>query len=56
MIVKAAGTNTRLRKVEASSPPISAIAIGERNAPPSPIPNAEGTMPAVMAAVVMITD
>jgi hypothetical protein len=30
--------------------------MAERNAPPSPIPNAEGTMPAVIAAaVVMIT-
>ena len=34
-------------------PPITAVAIGARKAPPSPTPNAEGSMPADMAIEVM---
>ncbi|MOA00607.1 hypothetical protein D3C78_1199790 [compost metagenome] len=35
-------------------PPITAIAIGARNEPPSPTPSAEGNMPADMAMEVMM--
>ena len=40
--------------VDAIKPPITAVAIGERNSPPSPMPKADGNMPAPMASVVMI--
>ena len=35
------------------SPPMTAIAIGDRNSPPAPNAKALGTMPATMAMVVM---
>ncbi|MCY1251195.1 hypothetical protein D9M72_649280 [compost metagenome] len=35
-------------------PPITAIAIGARNEPPSPTPSAEGNIPADMAIEVMM--
>ena len=52
--VKNAGTNSSDRKVETIRPPITAIAMGERNSPPAPIANALGAMPATMAIVVMM--
>ena len=46
------GTNIRLNAVEEMSPPITVIAIGERNGPPI---NAMGSIPASMAIdVIMI--
>ena len=42
MIVKKDGTKTSDRKVETSRPPITAIAIGARNSPPSPSASAAG--------------
>ena len=53
-IVKAAGTNTSDSTVETNKPPITAIAIGARNPPPSPRPSAAGAMPAAIAIVVMM--
>ena len=47
------GTTTRLSTVETMIPPITAIAIGARKAPPSPTPSAEGSMPADMAMEVI---
>ncbi len=51
--VKNDGTNTSDSTVETSRPPITAIAIGARNSPPSPNAMALGSMPATMASVVM---
>lgn len=53
MTVKSAGTKTSDRSVEASKPPMTAIAIGARNSPPSPKARDAGIMPADMAIVVM---
>ena len=53
MIRKNAGTTTRLRTVETMMPPITAVAIGARNEPPSPTPSAEGSIPADIAIEVM---
>ena len=39
--------------VDSKSPPITAIAMGARNSPPSPVASAEGIIPALMAMVVM---
>jgi hypothetical protein len=38
MTANTAGTNTRESNVEDIRPPITAIAIGERNSPPEPTP------------------
>ena len=54
MRVKNAGTKSSDSTVETSSPPITAIAIGERNSPPAPSANALGAMPAAIAIVVMM--
>ena len=48
-----AGTNTRDSSVEESRPPITAMAMGARNSPPESQPIAAGSMPAIMAMVVM---
>ena len=53
MSVNAAGTMTSVSAVEVMSPPITAIAIGSRNALSPPRPSATGSMPAIMATVVM---
>ena len=53
MIVKTAGTNSNDRNVDTMSPPITAIAIGDRNSPPAPIAKALGAIPAVIAIVVI---
>ncbi|MCY1303318.1 hypothetical protein D9M70_530160 [compost metagenome] len=54
MIRKNDGTITRLSTVETMMPPITAVAIGAREEPPSPTPSAEGSMPADMAIEVMM--
>ena len=54
IIAKKAGTNTRESKVESTNPPMTAMAIGERNSPPIPNARALGVMPATMASVVMM--
>ena len=46
---------TRLSTVETMMPPITAVAIGARKAPPSPTPRAEGSIPADMAIEVITT-
>jgi hypothetical protein len=42
------------RTVDTSRPPITAIAMGALNSPPSPTPSAEGAIPPIMANVVMM--
>ncbi len=54
MIRKKDGTTTSDSTVETMMPPITAIAIGARNEPPSPTPSADGSMPADMAIEVMM--
>ena len=53
MIVKSDGTKIRLSTVDVASPPITAIAIGALNSPPSENANADGIIPADIATVVM---
>ncbi len=53
MMRKKDGTTIRLSTVDTMMPPITAVAIGARNEPPSPTPSAEGSMPADMAMDVM---
>ncbi len=48
------GTTTRVSRVEVISPPITARAIGARISPPDPTPSASGSMPKIIAAVVMM--
>ncbi len=43
-----------MSSVDTTRPPITAIAIGERNSPPAPTANAAGNMPAAIASVVMM--
>ena len=47
------GTTSRVSAVEVMTPPMTAMAIGERNSLPVPVPNAVGTMPMAIAALVM---
>ena len=47
------GTTTSVRSVDVSRPPIVAIEIGARNSPPSPRPKADGTIPRIIASVVI---
>ena len=54
MIVKNAGTKSRDSNVETRRPPMTAIAIGERNSPPAPNASALGAMPATIAIVVIM--
>jgi hypothetical protein len=53
MTLKTAGTKRIESSVDDNSPPITAIAIGARNSPPEPRPNADGSMPPIMAMVVI---
>jgi hypothetical protein len=53
MIRKNAGTITSDSTVDTMMPPITAVAIGARNDPPSPTPSAEGSMPADIAMEVI---
>jgi hypothetical protein len=54
IIAVKAGTKTSDSIVETANPPITAIAIGERNSPPAPYANALGVMPAIIAIVVIM--
>ena len=54
IIAKNAGTNRSDRNVETIRPPMTAIAIGERNSPPAPSASALGAMPATIATVVIM--
>ncbi len=54
MRAKNAGTKSSDSNVEMTSPPMTAIAIGERNSPPAPSAKALGAMPAAIAIVVMM--
>ena len=54
MMVKNAGTKSSESKVETRSPPMIAIAIGDRNSPPAPNAKALGAMPATIAIVVIV--
>ncbi len=47
------GTTTSVSSVDVISPPMVAIEIGARNSPPSPRPMADGSMPRIIAIVVM---
>jgi hypothetical protein len=47
------GHHHQLSTVDTMMPPITAVAIGARKAPPSPTPSAEGSMPADMAMEVI---
>jgi hypothetical protein len=47
------GTTKSVSKVEVSIPPTTARAIGARISAPAPIPNATGSIPKIMASVVM---
>ena len=51
--VNSVGTNSSDSSVDAVRPPMTAIAIGERNSPPAPIASALGAMPAAIAMVVI---
>ena len=53
MIRKNDGTTTSDNTVETMIPPITAVAIGARNVPPSPTPSAEGSIPADIAIEVI---
>ena len=48
------GNNTNTENVEAINPPITALPKGETWSPPSPNPIAIGSIPAVMASVVIM--
>ena len=52
--VKAEGTKTRLKTVDVRRPPITDMPIGARNSALAPMPSATGSIPAVMATVVMM--
>ena len=54
MITNSAGMNSNDRNVETKSPPMTAVAIGDRNSAPAPNAKALGTMPAIIAMLVMI--
>ena len=47
------GTNSSDSTVDKSNPPITAMAMGERNSDPSAVEMAEGSIPAAMAMVVI---
>src|SRR3989442_11750025 len=47
------GTTTRVKHVATSSPPITARPSGAFCSPPSPRPNAIGSIPMIMASAVM---
>src|SRR6185503_21169508 len=53
MRVKAAGTTIRVRQVEVRRPPITATAMGARNEESPCSPRADGSMPAIIATVVI---
>ncbi len=55
MIVNTLGTKNKVATVAKSRPPITARPSGAFCSPPSPKPNAIGTMPMIMASAVMIT-
>jgi hypothetical protein len=49
------GTKMSVAKVANNKPPITALANGAFCSPPSPIPNAIGTIPKIMALAVIKT-
>src|SRR6266403_6176117 len=51
--VKTAGTMTNVSRVDVTSPPMTAMAIGDRKSLSPPQPSATGSMPATMATVVI---
>jgi hypothetical protein len=51
--VNATGTTSRLKPVDVTSPPITVMAIGCRKLASPPKPSARGTMPAIMATLVI---
>ena len=51
--MKTTGTTTNVNKVDMNSPPTTAIAIGALASDPAPSPTAIGSMPAIIAVVVI---